>query len=329
MPKPIRNAAALREQTRANLVRATHSVKQQQQETEQFRIATRAGWPRLPLELIHPDPLNPRRTEDPAADDELRAAILAAGQLEIPLTIYHSDGAGWLIKHGHRRHRALSRLVAEGHDEFRTVPVFIDSPPERTDEGERALRIAQVVENNVRQGLSPLDSAEQFHLIATLGVEAPLSARQVSSMAGIEERTMQRYFFIAQHLAAGERELLREGYPDVGFSALYALAEWLRDHGDRLEPRQRDEAVRAFIAAQPRPKMVPLVLQSLAPRKRAGRPARKRFQAGRTATGAFQVKLTLPPALATDPGAIRGARKDLERALQKLDELAAQVGGPD
>lgn len=325
MPSPSRGAAALREQTRANLARATVGVKQQQQETEQIRIATRAGWPHLPLEMLHPDPLNPRKTEDPVADDELKAAIIGSGRLEIPLTIYQREGLGWVIKHGHRRHRVLSRLVEEGHDEFRTVPVFIDTPPEQSPEGERSLRIAQVIENNARRGLSALDSAEQFHMIATLGAGSTLSARQVGSLAGVEERTMQRYFFIAQNLSRSERDLLREGFPDAGFSSLYALAEWLRDHGERLTPGQRQQAVLAFVREKPRPKMVPLVLRSLAPRQRAGRPARKRFQAGRTANGAFQVKLTLPAALTGDAAAIQSARKDLEKALIKLDELEERI----
>lgn len=321
MSKPNRGAAALRAQTRANLARATDGVKQQQQETQQLRAAMRSSWPHLPLEVLHPDPGNPRKTEDRAADRELKAAILAAGRLELPLTIHHVDGVGWMIKHGHRRYQALRELVEEGHDAFRAVPVFIDTPSRPGPDGERALRIAQVMENNARQGLCALDSAEQYHLVATAGGGEPLSARQVAALSGVEERTMQRYFFLVEHLAAEERAALRSGFPDAGITALYALAEWMREHGARLSPAQRREAVRLFVQERPRPKMVALVLRSAAPRRPAGRPARKRFQLGRTAGGAFQVKLTLPAALVHDPAALRAARRDLERALAQLEAL--------
>ena len=68
----------------------------------------------IPHSLIDPSPLNPRRTSDPAALDELTASIRAEGLLQ-NLVLRAAAGGRFEIAAGERRYRALARLVDDGH----------------------------------------------------------------------------------------------------------------------------------------------------------------------------------------------------------------------
>jgi len=319
------SAAALRERAKQNLAHSAGSAVAAKQETEQLLSGARAGSATLPIEQIHPDPDQPRKVFDPERLEELKRAILALGGLENPIQIYYREGVGFTIRHGERRYRALGELLAEGHDRFRQVPVFVTPPPERSEDGDRRLRLAQVVENNVRESLLPLETAEQYALIAQAGRSEPMPAKQLAELTGGEERVVQRYLFVVGGLTGEERELLREEYPEAPLRPLYALVQWLQEHARGLDAERRREAVRLFAKVRPTEKMVPVALRDLAPKKRPGRPARPRFSAGKTKSGAFQVKLTVPPDLMRSPEAIRRAREDLRRAHDQLEQMEREL----
>ena len=320
------NATALREKAKQNLTRSAATAVAAKEETEQLLSGVRTGNASLPIEQIHPDPDQPRKSFDREALDELKRAILALGGLENPIHIYYRESVGFTIKHGERRFRALSELLEEGHEQFRQVPVLMSSPPDRSPEGEQRLRIAQVVENNARESLLPLETAEQFFLIANAGRAEPIPAKHLAELTGTEERVVQRYLYVVGGLPDGERGAVREAWPDAPLRPLYALVQWLQEHGARLEPGQRAAALQRFTKERPTERMVRVVLRDLEPRKRAGRPARKRFSSGTTRTGAFQVKLTLPAEMARDAGALRKARADLQRAQEQLEEMERALG---
>jgi ParB/RepB/Spo0J family partition protein len=299
-------------------------------ETDHLWSASRDSWVHLPVGSIHPDPDQPRKIFDRAKLDELKRAVVALGRLENPIKIFwHPETGRWTIKHGERRHRAISELVADGREELRMVPILIDSAPERTDEGERRLRIEQVVENNARENLLPLETAEQYLQIATAGREKPMPAARLAELTGLQERDVQRHLYVASGLTEEERARLGHEYPDAPLSPLYRLVQWLQEYEAQLSAEQRLAAVVRFTQEKPSANTVRLALKDLTPRKRPGRPARKRFQFGRTSAGGYQVKLTVPPQLLQDAGAIRKAREDLLRAADELETLERSLGAGD
>ncbi|MET0399802.1 MAG: ParB/RepB/Spo0J family partition protein [Longimicrobiaceae bacterium] len=321
------NAAALRDRAKQNLAQSAAPAVAAKQETEQLLSGARTGNATLPIEQIQPDPDQPRKAFEREGLDELKRAILALGGLENPIQIYYRESVGFTIKHGERRFRALRELLEEGHDRFRQVPVLMSPPPDRTPEGEQRLRIAQVVENNVRRGLLPMETAEQFHLIATAGRAEPLAATRLAELTGTEERVVQRYLFVVGGLSDGERASLREAWPDAPLRPLYALVQWLGEHGSRLDAPARAAAIDRFTRERPTERMVRVALRDLAPRKKPGRQARKRFSSGTTKTGAFQVKLTLPPEMMRDAESIRKARADLQKVQEQLEEMERALEG--
>ncbi len=321
------SAAALRERAKENLNRSAVTAVAAKEETEQLLSGARAGSATLPIEQIHADPEQPRKLFDPEKLEELKRSILALGGLENPVQIYHRPGVGFVIRHGERRYRALQELLTEGHDRFRQVPVLMVPPPEATPEGEQGLRIAQVVENNARESLLPLETAEQYHLIAQAGRSEPMRATELAALTGTEERVVQRYLFVVGGLDPEDRALLREAYPDAPLRPLYTLVQWLHEHGRTLDAAQRREAVRRFAEARPTERMVPVVLRELTPRKKVGRPARTRFSVGKTKSGGYQVKLTVPADLLRDPAALRRAREELDRAQAQLEEMERALEG--
>jgi hypothetical protein len=316
-----KSTADLRAAAMKNTSTAAAGVQASHHHTEQLRAAARDRYAFLPLDTIHPDPEQPRRIFQRDKLDELKRAIVALGGLENPLQIYHREGSGWTLKHGERRHRALTELVREGHDEFRTAPVLIEQAPAPGAEGRRRFRIAQVVENNVRENLLPLETAEQYFLIATTDLDGPMAATQLAALTGTDERMAQRYLYVVGGLTPDEREVLHSRYPDAPLKPLYALVQWLQSYDGALDRDSRLAAVEHFAEVRPTEAMLRVALRHLAPRKTPGPRPRKRFSAGTTRSGAFQVKLTLPADLLRDPTAVRKAREDLQRAQQQLDEI--------
>lgn len=321
------NAAALREKAKQNLAQSAATAVAAKQETEQLLSGARTGNATLPIEQIQPDPDQPRKAFDRDGMDELKRAILALGGLENPVQIYYRESVGFTIKHGERRFRALKELLEEGHEQFRQIPVLMSPPPDRSPEGEQRLRIAQVVENNVRRSLLPLETAEQFHLIATAGRSESIPATRLAELTGTEERVVQRYLYVVGGLSERERTDVRDAWPEAPLRPLYALVQWLQEHGSRLDAEQRAAAIERFTRERPTERMLRVALRDLAPKKKPGRPARKRFSSGTTKTGAFQVKLTLPPELVRDAASIRKARADLQRVQEQLEEMERALGG--
>ncbi len=266
------DAAALREKARQNLARSAAPALAAKRETEQLLSGARTGNATLPLDEIHPDPDQPRKVFDRARLDELKLAILVLGGLENPVQIYWKDGAGFTIKHGERRYRALTELVREGHEAFRQVPVLVGAPPERTDDGDRRLRIAQVVENNSREPLLPMETAEQFWMIGRAGRDEPMAAKRLAELTGTEERVVQRHVFVVGGLTDAERDDLRRNWPEAPLRPLYALVQWLQENGAAPGSEARQAALQRFASERPAERMVRVALRDLAAKRKPGRP---------------------------------------------------------
>ncbi len=110
--------------------------------------ATPAGLTELPIELVEPNPLQPRKAFDEETLEGLSDSIKELGVLQ-PILVRESEGGYELIA-GERRLRAAKRAG------LRTIPVVI-----RTADDVSSLEQA-LVENLHRQDLNPLEEAAAY-----------------------------------------------------------------------------------------------------------------------------------------------------------------------
>ncbi len=119
-----------------------------------------AGIQKLPLDLLEPNPFQPRTTMDPVALDELTQSVRARGVLQPLLVRPHPSSPGrYQIVAGERRWRAAS---AAGLHEVPTLA------QEMSDTEAAAIAL---VENLQRQDLNAIDEAEGYdRLIKQFGL---------------------------------------------------------------------------------------------------------------------------------------------------------------
>jgi ParB family transcriptional regulator, chromosome partitioning protein len=121
----------------------------------------------VPVELIRPNPDQPRTEFDQATIDSLAASIAEAGLVQPLILRPLSDGRYELIA-GERRWRAARQA------ELETVPALIRNQ----DEGER-LQTA-LIENMARENLNPVDEARACAaLVEDLGLSKEELARRL------------------------------------------------------------------------------------------------------------------------------------------------------
>lgn len=154
----------------------------------------------VPIELIAPNPDQPRTEFDPASIESLAASIADAGVVQPVIVRPLSDGRYELVA-GERRWRAAREARLE------TVPALIRSQ----DEAER-LQTA-LIENMAREDLNPIDEARACAaLVEDLAVSKKELARRLGrSRAGISNlvRLLDLPDEALELIAAGE---LSEGH---------------------------------------------------------------------------------------------------------------------
>lgn len=164
----------------------------------------------LPLDWLMPDAGNPRTHFDEAEMAELAASIEARGVLQ-PVIVRPKNADGkHVIRMGERRYRAS---LAAGK---KTIPAII------SEAGEGADALAdQIVENDQRAGLSPVELA--------LGIERMLT--EGMSQAEIAKALGRSKQFVSLYAAYGEMEpYLREAIAKAPIRVLYDLHRAARKH---------------------------------------------------------------------------------------------------
>jgi ParB family chromosome partitioning protein len=108
----------------------------------------------IPLELLEPDPMQPRRTVSAARLDDLAQSIRAHGILQPLLVSSSGDGSTFRIIAGERRFRA-AKLAGVGRVPCVVVSSIADD-----------VRLEQqLVENLQREGISPLEECAAFEVL--------------------------------------------------------------------------------------------------------------------------------------------------------------------
>jgi ParB family transcriptional regulator, chromosome partitioning protein len=121
----------------------------------------------LPLELIRPNPNQPRTRFDPASITSLAASIADAGIVQPLIVRPLADGRYELIA-GERRWRAAREAGVQ------TVPAII------RDEAEAGRLQTALIENVAREGLNPVDEARACAaLVEDLGLSKEELARRL------------------------------------------------------------------------------------------------------------------------------------------------------
>jgi ParB family chromosome partitioning protein len=196
----------------------------------------------LPLELIAPNPDQPRRSFGEAELAELADSIRAHGVLQ-PVLVRALPGGRYELLAGERRLRAAQAAGLE------RIPAVVRSAAE----GER-LELA-MIENMARQDLNPVEAA---HACAALVEEFGLTKEEVGRRVGRSRvaisnlvRLLELPDEVLAMLAAGE---LSEGHGRAVLQAPdhHARRRVARDARDRgLSVRQTEALARGTDAARP------------------------------------------------------------------------------
>ena len=165
------------------------------------------GAVRLPLQKVEPNPLQPRKTFEPEALDELAASIREHGVIQ-PLTVRKMPSGFYQIIAGERRWRA-ARLA--GLDE---VPVVIIEAYDK-----KAMELA-LIENLQRADLNPIEEAQGYQqLMQEYGMTQEQAAARVGKSRPAVANAM-RLLALTQPVL----ELVRSGKLSAGHArALLAL----------------------------------------------------------------------------------------------------------
>jgi ParB family chromosome partitioning protein len=162
-----------------------------------------AGGPELrelAVELIEPNPEQPRSSFEPDALDALAGSIASAGLLQ-PLIVRPLEGDRYELVAGERRWRAAQKAGLD------RVPAVIRSSPE-----DERLQVA-LIENMVREDLNPVDEARACAaLVDDLGISKEELARRVGRSRASISNLIRLLDLPDQVLGLLERGELSEGH---------------------------------------------------------------------------------------------------------------------
>jgi ParB family chromosome partitioning protein len=122
----------------------------------------------LPVEMVHPNPRQPRRRFEPEAAAGLAASIERQGVLQ-PIIVRRRSEGGFELIAGERRWRAAKAAGTA------TIPALV------RDVGDRDSLLLGLVENVAREQLSPVEEARAY---ASLVDEFELSLGEVAEQVG-------------------------------------------------------------------------------------------------------------------------------------------------
>lgn len=212
----------------------------------------RSGLAEIPLELIRPNPSQPRSRFDPGALEELARSVAENGVLQ-PLLVTEDGHGAYVLIAGERRLRAAERAG------LATVPAVIR---ERLGE-DRHLELA-LVENLQRRDLTPLEEARAFE---SLRVRFGMSQEDIAGRVGVDRSTVANALRLLR-LEPGVQTMVEEGALSAGHArALLAFGD------DDERRRWADRAARQGLSVRELERVAAAVR---AGGDRAGRKARER-----------------------------------------------------
>ena len=165
----------------------------------------------LPIALIRPNPLQPRKEFGVADLADLEASIRANGLLQ-PVTV-RVAGAGYELIAGERRFRAVTRIG------WTEIPAIVRGAAETNDKA--ALTLA-LVENLQRADLNPIEEGEGYQQLIS---QFALTQQEVADVVGKDRSTVANTLRLLA-LPAAVRRMVREGDLTIGHArALLSLGD--------------------------------------------------------------------------------------------------------
>ncbi len=190
------------------------------------------------LDLIMPNPNQPRTHFDEEALDELASSIRELGVIA-PVTLRKNNDGTYLIIAGERRYRA-SKLVG-----LKSIPAYI-----RTAEDEQVMEMA-LIENIQREDLNAIEIALSFHRLME---DYRLTQEKLSERVGKKRTTITNYLRLLK-LPAEIQMGLKDKKIDMGHArailgigdpvAQLHLYEAIQKQG--LSVRKVEDMVRLFV----------------------------------------------------------------------------------
>ncbi|WP_448207264.1 ParB/RepB/Spo0J family partition protein [Azospirillum sp. sgz302134] len=152
--------------------------------------------------------LNPRKTFDPEALEELAASIAANGLLQnLVLRAVEEDGITWYeVVAGERRYRALHILAERGQWDITKANV-----PGKLIEADDAKHLAlALLENLQRKDVNAMEEAEAFASLIALD-PSKWSTKAIADQLGCTQRHIQQRLALVEKLGEPAQAALRDG----------------------------------------------------------------------------------------------------------------------
>lgn len=203
---------------------------------------------RIPVDMIEPNPFQPRMSFDPEALEELTASIRSLGLIQ-PVTVRPVGNGKYQIISGERRFRACR---AAGMD---MIPAYIRSA------SDQSMMEMAIVENIQREDLDPIEIALGYQRLID---ECNLTQEQMASRVGKKRASVTNFLRLLK-LPAKVQHDLKVGLLSVGHAKVIlgvedrALQEELCDLviKDGLSVRQLEDKVKNLTEDKAKPKPAP------------------------------------------------------------------------
>ena len=190
---------------------------------------------RIPVDMVEPNPFQPRMSFDQEALEELADSIRALGLIQ-PITVRRTAGGKYQIISGERRFRAC-RMA--GMD---MVPAYI------RDANEQGMLEMAIVENIQRENLDPIEIAMSYQRLIE---ECNLTQEQMAVRIGKKRASVTNFLRLLK-LPAKIQHDLKVGLLSVGHAKVLLglddvmLQEYLCDLSikDGLSVRQLEDKIR-------------------------------------------------------------------------------------
>ena len=199
---------------------------------------------RIPVDLIEPNPFQPRMSFDPEALQELADSIRTFGLIQ-PLTV-RKKGSKYQIISGERRYRAC---IMAGMD---MIPAYI------RDANDQGMLEMAIVENIQRENLDPIEVAMSYQRLME---ECRLTQEQMADRVGKKRASVANQLRLLK-LPAKVQHDLKVGLVSVGHAKVLlgvedpkvqeALCDLIVRRG--LSVRQLEEKVKALEKVEPEEK---------------------------------------------------------------------------
>ena len=154
---------------------------------------------RIPVEMIAPNPFQPRQSFNQEGLEELAASIRALGLIQ-PITVRRIPGGRYQIISGERRYRACQMAG------MTMVPAYV------RDAGERGMLEMAIVENIQRQDLDPIESAMSYQRLID---ECSLTQEQMTERVGKKRVSVTNYLRLLRLPVKAQHDL-KVGLISVG-----------------------------------------------------------------------------------------------------------------